>query len=141
MKIKQFDNFLGVGPRADLSKMGIDTISDLAVGCNLKDQVSFMGLNFVYDTHDSEHSHRPGHSPLSELDAHPISQDSHQHPHRTSFDVRFDGPTFVPKLGLEDDDAIAHNYYEHEKDEPRQEERKYAGKKYKYIEGNKGDKV
>ncbi|KAG5900290.1 hypothetical protein JTB14_000817 [Gonioctena quinquepunctata] len=39
----------GIGPKNDLLHLGIPVAADICVGCYLKDHVSFMGLNFVFD--------------------------------------------------------------------------------------------
>ncbi|CAG9861249.1 unnamed protein product [Phyllotreta striolata] len=88
----------GVGPHPILHKVGIDTISDLFVGFNLKDQVSFMGLNFLYEPHHhDEKTHE--------------EENNEVRPPHEALDFRFDGPKFIPNLGLEDDDKVAHNFY------------------------------
>ncbi|XP_057669060.1 glucose dehydrogenase [FAD, quinone]-like [Diorhabda carinulata] len=46
----------GVGPKEDLKHFEIEPIADLAVGKQLKDQVSFVGLNFVYDPLHVKHA-------------------------------------------------------------------------------------
>lgn len=37
----------GVGPKEVLELLGIETLVDLKVGHDLKDQMSFLGLNFI----------------------------------------------------------------------------------------------
>ena len=39
--------FLGIGPRADLNRIGVPVIADLPVGRNLQDHIFPYGLNFV----------------------------------------------------------------------------------------------
>lgn len=46
----------GVGPKEDLKHFEIEPVADLAVGKYLKDQVSFVGLNFVYDPLHEKHT-------------------------------------------------------------------------------------
>ncbi|XP_072381740.1 uncharacterized protein [Diabrotica undecimpunctata] len=50
----------GIGRKSDLEHFGIHPVADLAVGKSLKDQVSFVGLNFVYDPLHEKHAIQHG---------------------------------------------------------------------------------
>lgn len=39
--------FSGIGPKEALEPLGIETLADLKVGHDLKNQMSFLGLNFI----------------------------------------------------------------------------------------------
>lgn len=51
--------FKGIGPAEELEHLKIPLLADLKVGYNLRDQIAFQGLNFIYNTtHDPVyHSH------------------------------------------------------------------------------------
>lgn len=53
-----FYAFLGIGPEKELEHLKIPVLADLKVGKNLRDQIAFQGLNFVYNTtHDPVYYH------------------------------------------------------------------------------------
>ncbi|XP_074030285.1 glucose dehydrogenase [FAD, quinone] isoform X1 [Leptinotarsa decemlineata] len=130
----------GIGPKEVLQHSGIPLVENLCVGCYLKDQVSFVGLNFIFEPLHEVHTapcdipnkHHEDHHKINE-----VNNEVPPHIHEPIHDPELPHDTVAPVHELPDipiqksvhelphTSAQQHSYYPHH-DVPHDSQQEYS---------------